>query len=297
MRRGFTLLEMIFVLVIASALSLGTFKAMQALFLRSAKAKALTDLSLRSQIILDQLGVMLYNRIPNSVIGYTPGGACEAITGLTQARPVLEWLGTMDDELLMRQYDGFIDMGDSNKTTRILSAPNISAALNSADVNLIFSGSLDDGSDETFSACNNAFGWHGNNSNLSYDVTILNNQIQITDAIQPQFIYEKYYLSNTAYAVARGEDLTNLAHCGYDTSLLKNVNNTLFLFYGYQPFQGETFCGDGGEGSVTVLAEDVAAFQAEYINDTIRLSIDMQRDMKDVSKNGSVHITKQKAVF
>jgi prepilin-type N-terminal cleavage/methylation domain-containing protein len=293
MRRGFTLIEMIFVIVISAALSLGSFKAIKELFLRSAKAKAVTDLTLRSQVVLDQLGVMLYNRIPNSVIGYTPGGSCESITQLSESRPVLEWLGTMEDELILRYYDGFINMGDSNVTTHTLSAPNINAALDSDDVNLIFSGSLDYGSDETFSACNNAFGWHGNSSNLSYDVDISTNSIQITDATQPQFIYEKYYLSNTAFAVARGADLSDF--CGYDTSVLKDVATTLFLFYNYQPFKGETFCADGGSGNIAVLAEDVSAFKAEYINDTIRLSIDMNQSIR--GSKSAVHITKEKVVF
>ncbi len=295
MRRAFTLIEMIVVIVIASVLSLGSFKAMQALFMRSAKVKALSDLTLHSQIVLDQLNSMLYNRIPNSVIGYTPNDTCEPITDLSEPRPVLEWLGTMDDALLQRRYDGFIDLGDSNHSSATLFAPAIDATLNNTNINLIFSGSLDDGSDESYSACSGAFGWHGNHSRLSYDISIGNNIITITDSIQPQFIYEKYYLSNTAYAVARGADLPNLANCGYDTSALSDVNTTLFLFYNYRPFKGETFCADGGVGNIAVLAEDVSAFRAQYVNDAIILSIDMNRSIR--GSQSAVHVSKQKAVF
>ncbi|MEA1955113.1 MAG: prepilin-type N-terminal cleavage/methylation domain-containing protein, partial [Campylobacterota bacterium] len=66
-KKAFTLLEMIFVVVISGVLAMGTFKAMEALYVRSAKAKAITELSMQSQIVLDQIGVMLYNRVPNSV--------------------------------------------------------------------------------------------------------------------------------------------------------------------------------------------------------------------------------------
>lgn len=295
MKSAFTLIEMIFVIIIAAVLSLGSFKAMHALFVRSAKAKALSDLTLRSQLVLDQLNSILYHRISNSVIGYTPGDTCEPITDLTVSRPILEWLATMDDELLQRRYDGFIDMGDSNQSSATLAAPTIDATLNNTQINLIFSGSLDDGSDESFSACNGAFGWHGNSSHLSYDISINHNSITITDAVQPQFIYEKYYLSNTAYAVARGADVSDLTQCAYDTSTLKDVSNTLFLFYNYRPFKGETFCADGGVGDVVVLAEDVSAFRAESVNDAIILSIDMNRSIR--GSQHAVHITKQKAVL
>ena len=74
-KKGFTLLEMIFVVVLSGILAIGTFKAIESLYIRSAKAKAVTDLSLESQIVLDQVGVMLYNRIPNSVIGWAPNGS------------------------------------------------------------------------------------------------------------------------------------------------------------------------------------------------------------------------------
>jgi len=41
MKRGFTLLEMIFVIVISGILSIGSFKAFSALYVRSAKPKQL----------------------------------------------------------------------------------------------------------------------------------------------------------------------------------------------------------------------------------------------------------------
>ncbi len=301
MKGAFTLLEMIFVIVIAAILSIGTFKAIEMLYLKSAKTKAVTDMTLRSQIVLDQLGIMLYNRIPNSVIGYTQGGECQPIAELTGSHPILEWLGTMDDELLQREYDGFIDLGSSDKETKTLKALSISKDLNITATNLIFAGAFDDAANETYKACGGAFGWHGNDSNLSYAINITtDDEIILTDddAYQPQFIYEKYYLTNTAYAVARGEALVDTDvrdDCNYDISKLDDFNTTLFLFYDYQPFDGETFCGDGGSGKVTVLAESVNAFEAIYENDIIRLNLDMNRSIR--GSQSVVHIYKQKAVY
>ena len=293
-REAFTLLELIFVIVISAILSLGTFKAMESLYLRSAKAKAITDLSLNSQVVLDQLAALIYQRVPNSVIGYTPGGSCESIYELTASRPVLEWLAIDEAHLLSRAYDGFIDMNASLKPN--LSALNISSAAmgDISNSNLIFAGTFDEGSDD-ITACNGAFGWHANNSNLSFDFSIpSDNAIQITDAVMPEFIYEKYYVTNGAYAVGRGANVLDITNCGVNESDYKDFNNTLFLFYNYYPYKGQTYCGDGGVGNVSVLAEHVSGFRASILNDTIRLSIDMNKTIRGSS---AVHISKQKAVF
>ena len=295
MRRGFTLVELIFVLVVMAILSAGTFKAIEIIYIRSAQARALTDLSLQSQIVLDQLSILLYNRIPNSVIGYTSGGTCEPISELTTARPILEWLGTMDDELLAGDYDGFVDMNGSDKATFTLATPDNNLSTN-PEFNLIFAGAFDGGS-EDIAACSGAFGWHGAASDLSFDITMGTDTITITDTPKPSFIYEKYYLTQTAYAVARGADIDLTSSCITDLNVSANAN-TLFLFYDYRPYAtpSETFCGEaGGSGEATILAQDVSAFSAQEVNDIIRLSIDMQRDVR--GRTCGVHVSKQKAVF
>lgn len=294
-KRAFTLVEIIFVLVVLAVLSAGTFKAIEAIYIRSAKAKALTDLSLESQIVLDQLSVLLYNRISNSVIGYDPvEDKCEPIDELTNSRPILEWLAMADDELLSRDYDGFVDMNDSIKPT--LSTPK-SSSFNSSDFNLIFAGAFDEGSLDSKS-CSGAYGWHGADSNKSYDIDMTTaDEIEITDAVKPESIYEKYYLTKTAYAVARGKDINQSSSCIVNLNISNNdINNTLFLFYDYRPFKGEDFCANaGGKGNVTILAQDVSAFEAKSVNGVIRLSIDMNRTIR--GSFCGVRVSKQKGVF
>ncbi len=306
MRAAFTLIELIFVIAVSSILAVGTFKAMSVLYIRSAKAQALTDMSLNSQILLDEIALHLYNRIPNSVIGYDiASGSCAPISDLIAGTnyTILEWLATMDDELLERKYDGFIDMGASDRSANTLSAKNIETGFVDADVNLLFSGAFDAGTEESAQACAGAFGWHGNDSKLSYDITLNNpNEIVISDAIEPEYIYEKYYLTKTAYAVARGADLNpdDIGNCNSGAYVFPedaNFSTTLFLFYEYQPFRGETFCGDRvgtRAGRVSILAEDVSAFEAEYVNETIKISLDMNRSIRGSS---AVFISKQKAIF
>lgn len=295
MQRGFTLIEMIFVVLISALLSLGSFKAFESLYIRSAKAKAISDLSLQSQVVLDQLGVLIYSRIPNSVIGYDGSSSCEPIEELSSPKVVLEWLGLADDAMLQGEYDGFVDMNASDKASKTLSAPNIKTSLETSNLNLVFAGAFDDGS-ESIAACSGAFGWHGNDSHLSYGFSVSKADIiDINSSDVPDVIYEKYYLSNGAYAVTRGEHVADISGCtGVSESDFKNFNNTLFLFYDYYPYESQTYCGDGGSGKVAVLAEDVSGFSASYVNDAIRISIDMNRSIRGSS---SVHVSKQKAVF
>jgi len=291
---AFTLIEIIFVVLISALLSIGSFKAFEALFIRSAKAKAITDLSLASQRVLDQLSILLYNRIPNSVIGYN-GSSCASIETLSGNYHTLEWLAEAHDDKLLGLYDGFVDLNASDKTTRTLSAPHISASYDATNKNLIFAGAFDEGSEE-IEVCQGAFGWHGADSNLSFGFSIPSaDHIRFSAGDVRNTIYEKYYITDGAYAVTRGENVADISGCtGVSESDFKDFNNTLFLFYAYYPYLGQTFCGDGGSGKVAVLAENVSGFRATAINDTIRLSIDMNRSIRGSS---SIHVSKQKAVF
>ncbi len=297
MRAAFTLIEMIFVVLIAGLLSLGTFKAFNALYTRSAQAKAMTDLSLQSQIVLDQLGVLLYNRIPGSAIGSYKGlASCHPIDELNGDETVLEWLAFDDAGLLQGAYDGFIDMNDSARPT--MRALNMSAAFDAGSANLIFAGAFDAGSEEA-SVCGGAFGWHGNASTLSYGFTVAANQITFNPGDVPDTIYEKFYITKGAYAVTRGADVGNITPCGLNEADFQDFNNTLFLFYGFHPYAGETYCGDSGgggtpAGNAVILAEHVSGFRATYVNEAIRLSLDMNQTKANAY---SVHISKQKAVF
>ncbi|NPA29394.1 MAG: prepilin-type N-terminal cleavage/methylation domain-containing protein [Epsilonproteobacteria bacterium] len=303
MRRGFTLIEIVVVVAVSAVLALGSFKALEALYLKSARARAVTELSLSSQTALDQIASLLYQRIPNSVIGYIKEDgttACEALEDAAESYRVLEWLGMDEERLIAGYYDGFVDMNASSRTRLRAVRLNQDAMGDGGGYNLIFAGTFD-GGDESVKACHGAFGWHGGESLLAYDVAFsADDTIDINDSVTPDFIYEKYYLSTGAYAVARGADV-DLGGCDdapFELSDLADVNTTLFLFYGYRPWAGETFCADPGDGTkagrVTVLAEDVSAFSAEALNGVLRLKIDMRRAIRG---DGSVHVAKQKAVF
>lgn len=278
MRRGYTLIEIIITITIMGILSIGMFKALQALTIRSEKAKALSTLSIDSQSALDQISVLLYNRIPMTVVGFDAGETppyqpLENVSGKT----ILQWYGAASESYDAGEYSGFVDMNRSDFATKTLYTPetNLSAVLRTERLKW---------NDPTFDLSKMVFIFSGNTLS-EYEITDSpSNAITITGTA-PETIYEKYNLVDSAYAIARKE---HVASCFPDPDF---DNNTLLLFYNYRPWKGENFC----DGNVTVLATGVNAFRAQMLNGTIRLAIDMNRSIRGSSS--PVHLSKQKVVF
>ncbi len=322
MKKAFTLIEMIVVIVIAGILSTGTFIALKQIYLRSSKSKAISELSQNSELITSQVTSLLYDRVPSSVIGYdTIAKNFQSIFDIDTTYNVLEWLSVAQESFNHRDYSGFVDM-DNNKTdssSNTLYSPDT----NVSDINettkikfhtaedvfdnnlvaLVFAGSFDSGS-LSLDDFNNSFGWHGYSHNLIYDINAssVGNVIKLKS--HPNEIYEKYYLVDSAYALTRGEDINQSAECIKNLNIAqKDINNTLFLFYNYRPWKNETFCADPNtlnseskEGNVTVLANEVQGFRVDLVNDNLQFSLTLKRYISSDKKH-SVTISKQKVIF
>jgi len=70
---------------------------------------------------------------------------------------------------------------------------------------LVFAGSFDSGNTISSNEFNSSFGWHGNDHNVTYNISSISSD-SITLSSRPKEIYEKYYLVDSAYAIARGVD-------------------------------------------------------------------------------------------
>lgn len=296
MRRGYTLIEIIITVAITGILSVGMFKAFEAITLRSEKAKILTALSIDSQSALDQISILLYNRSPMSVEGCDTAGNCESLDANLYTKTTLKWLGLASESYNAGAYSAFVDMNRSDFATATLYSPqtaktsietNQSAKWGSFswaahDIALVFSGSFDEG------------------GATAYPITMTTDDQIRFDVAPPTTIYEKYNLVDSGYAVVRGEHLPNpnaacITSLGVSSTAL---NNTLFLFNNYRPWNGESFCADiaahNPDGNVSVLSYNVNAFRAQLINGTIRLAIDTNRTVRG---GNPVRLSKQKVVF
>jgi len=317
MKKGFTLLEMIVTIVILGILSAGTFVSLQHLYLRSAKSKALSDLSAESQVIVDQLSALMYDRVPSSVIGYDGLANFQSIYALDNNFTVLEWVGVASESHKLRAYSGFVDMNASINpkiSTASLFPSVIDATVgkkfqdgNISKMGLIFAGSFDDGAMYYSNEFNNTFGWHDANTTTiriyNFSASIDGN---ITLTNPPKEIYEKYYLVDSAYAVARGQNINQSAQCITDLNnsiggTITDINNTLFLFYNYRPWENssDTFCADkskiSNDSNVTILSKNVSGFEAGVINGSIYFNITMNKEIRGSDNN--VTLSKQKAVY
>lgn len=310
MKRAVTLLEIVLVLVIVSILSVATFKAVSKIVVKSFKAKMLTQLTLESQIVLDQISNLLADRIPATVIGYNPNAPDFLPLGQidTDGYTILEWYTRAMDEFKAGYYTGFCDMVPTIKSDNKVHTFDFNATelKNSGKTyNLIFAGSFDRALSDIHEY-NRSFGWHKNiyasaQSKASYEINLDDSNesdIDINDTDKPSFAYEKFFLANGAMAIARGEDIDRNATCiqrDLDTPI---DENTLLLFYNYHPWDGKTFCADknGGqlEGNVTILMRHVQGFHITQEDHTIRIRLDVNYSRPGL---GDIHFTKQKVVF
>lgn len=276
-RRGYTLIEIILTIAITGILAIGMFKALEAITLRSEKAKALSTLSLDSQSALDQIASLLYDRAPMFLKACTNENDCLPFDETTTGKTVIQWYGLASESYLAGNYSGFIDMNRSLKPNLYTPDTDLANVLQTqkekwgtsftlSDMALIFSGAFDEGT--------------ANEYNIT---TSPLNTITLTGTL-PTTIYEKYNLTDSAYAVTRKQN----AACANVAGL---NDNTLLLFYNYRPWKGENYCN----GDAAILATDINAFRAQFLNGTIRLSIDANRTIRGSST--PVHVSKQKVVF
>jgi Tfp pilus assembly protein PilE len=300
-RKSVTLIELIFVIVIIAILSIATFKALSILIIRSYKAKELTRLSLESQVVIEQISTLLRDRIPATTIGYdTQSGEYEYVGDITNSNTytVAEWYNRAKREFNEGNFTGFADIRESLKQSGYkLVTPLLN--MSGEGYNLVFAGSFDM-ADSDILDYKSAFGWHGGESNNSFDIKFdsTNNIIEITDTVKPKRIYEKYFLADGAYAVARGVDIKQDSECIKKLNISdEDINNTLFLFYDYKPWNGKTFCGDKSgdvDGKAAILMKNVQGFVVEEQDYSLRVIIDINRSIKGSSP---IHFSKMKVIF
>jgi hypothetical protein len=177
-KKSFTLIEAIVVILIISLLSIGVFNIIKNIYVRNFLAVNTSKLEFKSQQLVDELALLLYYRIPLSVIGYNQEtGDYEYIGFIEEGEnyPILEWIGYANDAMVDRNLSGFIDMYASDSESKTLKCLDFNKTFiedvlqnkfNSSDslenlAAIIFAGTFDRGEESALVDYNNSFGWHG----------------------------------------------------------------------------------------------------------------------------------------
>jgi hypothetical protein len=238
------------------------------------------------------------------VIGYdSSDGSFESIYSITKKYHILEWISTDFDAYKDGSYSGFIDLDKSDRDTNKTYSPKTTIDSLTDDA-LIFSGAFDEGELLYAGDFNDSFGWHGHGANKIFGIKPSSSGADIYLDKQPEVIYEKYSLINQAFAIARYDDINLTASCIDDLNLSDEMNeHTLFLFFNYKPWKGETFCADKRtsgvtpEGNVTILSNETSGFEVDFIDGNLQFNISLERVIKKPGKDLNISISKQKVVY
>lgn len=290
MRKGFTLLELIFVILIFGILSKFGADILYKIYENYIYSNTYNKMLNQSENAVIQIANRLQYRIKDSTIARDGiGGAIEPIGSNTGNEKVLEWIGTDIDgwkgtNTNKPDWSGFIDL--ANSTPAALSSPGTSAM--NGDLALFFIGSDVD-------LTGNNFGWNGvaiaDQNKAMHRVNVADNTV--TAAVGGDFtgvdVFEFYQMAKSAFAVSMETDGKKITLP--DGSTLPSYN--LFLYYGYQPWSGEKA---GVDGIKSLLSEDVLSFKFTSMGDILIVQVCTHDNEVTFSDEGYA-VCKEKVVF
>lgn len=295
-KSAFTLLELIFVIVIIGILSKYGVELLSQAYKSFIFSSINNALQSNSAAAVESIASRLQYRIKDSVIARQLDNSFQALASNTDhTAPILEWVGGDIEGFrgnvgTLPHWSGIVDLDLSNVTT-LVSPGTDTVALNTLIGTLSDSGSgINDaalyfiGSDSDI----NNYGWVGGTPLSDHNTSVMHpiNDVagqpnQFTSGIagvdfSGADIYEYYQLAWTAYAVG----ISN-----YDAT---TKTGTLMLYYDYQPWKGETYLN----GKSAVIMNDVSTFQFMAVGSIVKIQVCVNSDlMEDYS------LCKEKTIF
>jgi len=274
-RKAFTMLELVFVIVIMGIVASIGAEIIANLYENYIKTRAINRLQSQTELALDQIAKRLQYRIKDSARAIDISNPASPVyTPLSDANAsftILEWIG-ISNESFLEGWSGFIDLNsnDTNATARTLKTSgsdlnttnNIIKALTYDDVSLdkstasnkvpalIFKG-------KSSYNVNNYYSSGVNNHTLKIERDGTNNdifKIPNDDNVSDNEIFEQYWLSHSAFAIVPNGSLSDF---------------NLTLHYNYQPWESEDYNSTTG---VTIV-EHASTFRFTQIGETIRVKL------------------------
>ncbi|WP_103630376.1 prepilin-type N-terminal cleavage/methylation domain-containing protein [Campylobacter concisus] len=306
MKRAFTLLELIIVIVILGIIAMMSFNAMMNIYSNYFQTRTVNELETQTEIALEQISKRLEHRIKPSVIARKPSGGFlplnDSRVNLNSGYEILEFIpyayeifNDVPSGNKAGRYSGYVDLANSSPTTGLISpgsnfATEVIETIKDLTCKDDASGCVDfenkDGGvvaifSDVYYDVQNSFGYK---DNLNLDIAKVGvkstdgNTLEISGFANKQ-ISEQYHLAYTANAIVpeQSADLKDTANGVFD----------LNLYYDYRPWMGQGY----KNGEKATLAKNVTRFVFIEKNGVIVLKLCMR------AKNSEITICKSKAVY
>ena len=279
MKRAFTLIEIIFVLVIIGILAAIGSEILFKIYENKLIAQATQIASDKTRLALENIAKRLSFRVPDSEVARKSSDFSDVIplTSLVSDHDILEWIGKSSESMIgewngsyyIPGYSEFVDINDSNTNHDQIATPGShlshaqdiiyalsygSIDLNSttSEVGLIFKGGIHSGDHLS------AFNWEYDNDTSDDEVY----RVRATDdttlrfvTTKPDEVYEQYYLAWTAYALVPEKN--------------SNGDYNLTLYYDYRPWMGEKY----SDGRSAVLISNITRFKFKKVDRALEIGL------------------------
>ena len=307
MKRAFTLLELVVVIVVLGIIAMMSFNAIMNIYSNYFQTRTVNELETQTEIALEQISKRLEHRIKPSVIARKPSGGFlplnDSRVNLNSGYEILEFIpyayeifNDVPSGNKAGRYSGYVDLANSSPTTGLISpgsnfATEVIETIKDLTCKDDASGCVDfenkNGGvvaifSDVYYDVQNSFGYKGI-SNLDIakvGVKSIDGDTLEISGFGGKQISEQYHLAYTANAIVpeQSADPKDAANGVFD----------LNLYYDYRPWMGEKYKPNGEKAT---LAKNVTRFVFTEKNGVIVLKLCMR------AKNAETTICKSKAVY
>ena len=291
-KKAFTLIELILVIVILAILSLIGSNIYTNVYKNYLTSIVVDEVEDKTKLALDQIASRLSDRVKQATIGRRSSNPNDIVlvydSRLQNDHDILEWIGqstqsrnlagnSVDDSI---GWSGFLDMGRYEDGKAILIGGRLSAAINvinsisrggNQNLAMIFQG--------ISTTRENGYGFRGENPNKIMVFNMPNNGARITLArdYMGEEISDRYQIAHSAYAIVP-------------------ENGNLYLYYDYRPWIGQTY----RNGRKSLLVENITLFRFRGFSASgmdLKLCVNANAQKHGVTDNHRFVVCKTKVVF
>lgn len=311
MKRAFTLLELVVVIVVLGIIAMMSFNAIMNIYSNYFQTKTVNELETQTEIALEQISKRLEHRIKPSVIARKTNGAFLALNdsgvNLNAEYEILEFIpyayeifNDVPSGDKAGRYSGYADLAKSSPATGLISpGSNFTTGVvetikdltcrEDTNATCVDFKNKDGGVVAIFSDVyynvQSSFGYSNGIVPVSLDIAKVGVKSTDGDTLEisgfdGKQISEQYHLAYTANAIVpeQSTDPKDAANGVFD----------LNLYYNYRPWMGEKYKPNGEKA---ILAKNVTRFVFTEKNGVIVLKLCMR------AKNSEITICKSKAVY